>query len=56
MKVVGGALPPFFSSAFDLLIYAGIAVSVAIAYRRFLRRAIEGRRRERARQQDQRAR
>lgn len=51
MKVVGGALPPFFSSAFDLLIYAGIAVSVAIAYRRFLRRAIEGRRRERARQQ-----
>ena len=52
MKLVDGALPPFFSSAFDLLVYAGIAVSVAVAYRRFVRRAIEGRRRERVRQQE----
>lgn len=56
MKVAGGALPPFFSSAFDLLVYAGIAVSIALAYRRFVRRAIEDRRRERARRQEREAR
>ncbi len=50
MKLVAGALPPFFTSAFDLVIYAGIAISVAIAYRRFVRRTVEDRRRLRARQ------
>ena len=52
MKLISGALPPFFSSTFDLLVYAGIAISVAIAYRRFIRRTIEDRRRERLRQQE----
>lgn len=52
MKLVAGALPPFFSSAFDLLVYAGIAISVAVAYRRFVRRSLETRRRERQRQQE----
>jgi hypothetical protein len=50
-KLVDGALPPFFVSAFALFVYAGIATSVALAYRRFVRRAIDDRRRERARRE-----
>lgn len=49
-KIVAGTLPPFFTSLFDLLVYAGIALAVAQAYRRFVRRALDDRRRERARQ------
>lgn len=48
-KLAGGLLPPFFSSAFDLAVYAGIAFGVAVAYRRFVRRTLEDRRRARAR-------
>ena len=48
-KIGAGVLPPFFLSVFDLFIYAGIAYGFAIAYRRFVRRTIEDRRRERAR-------
>ena len=50
-KIVSGALPPFFSSSFDFVVYAGIALTAAIAYRRFVRRALEDRRRERARRE-----
>ncbi len=46
-----GLLPPFFSSTFEVAVYAGIAISVAIAYRRFVRGALEDRRRVRAQQQ-----
>ena len=48
---LSGALPEFFSSAFELLVYAGIALSVAIAYRRFVRNAMEQRRLDRAAQE-----
>lgn len=45
---LSGALPELFSSGFDLLVYAGIALSVAIAYRRFVRNVMEQRRLDRA--------
>ena len=48
-RLAGGLLPPFFSSAFDLAVYAGIALGGALTYRRFVRRALEDRRRDRAR-------
>ena len=50
-RLAGGLLPPFFSSAFDLAVYAGIALGGALAYRRFVRRAMEDRRRDRARRE-----
>ena len=49
-RLAASVLPPFFSSAFDLAVYAGIALAFALAYRRFVRRAIEDRRRARAQQ------
>ena len=49
MKLAGAVLPPLFEDIFDYAIYGGIALSGAIAYRRFVRRAIEDRRRVQAR-------
>ncbi|MGE3856674.1 MAG: hypothetical protein AB7G21_06940 [Dehalococcoidia bacterium] len=51
MRLVLGVFPGGVG-VFDLLVYAGIAISVAVAYRRFVRRSLEARRRERARQQE----
>ncbi len=48
-KLVAGALPPLFEDLFSLLVYAGIALGFALAYRRFVRRTMEERRRARAR-------
>lgn len=48
---LSGALPEIVGSGFSLLVYAGIALSVAIAYRRFVRNAMEQRRLDRAAQE-----
>jgi len=50
-RLAPGLFPPLLASMFDWAIYAGIAFSVALAYRRFVRRTIETRRRDRARRE-----
>lgn len=48
-RVARDVLPGSALGAFDLAIYVALALSVALAYRRFVRRTLIERRRERAR-------
>ena len=51
MKIAGALLALGIEQIFLIAACAGIALSVAVAYRRFVRRTIETRRRERARRE-----
>ena len=48
-RVASQLLAPGPLGAFDFIVYLGLALSVALAYRRFVRNALIQRRRERAR-------
>ena len=51
-RVAAQALSPGALGLFDFAVYVGLALSVALAYRGFVRRALIARRRERARRAD----